>query len=60
MAGTSLLTDADQAVADRLAEIAAYLDDDVEPTLRALEGWNHALDLHLEEQIAQTRSRSSS
>jgi DNA-binding MarR family transcriptional regulator len=60
VAGTSLLTDADQAVADRLAEIAAYLDDDVEPTLRALEGWNHALDLHLEEQIAQTRSRSSS
>jgi DNA-binding MarR family transcriptional regulator len=59
-AGTTLLADADQAVSDRLAEIATYLDDDVEPTLRALEGWNRALDRHLEEHIAQSRSRGGS
>jgi DNA-binding MarR family transcriptional regulator len=60
VAGTTLLSDADQAVADRLAEIATYLEDDVEPTLRALEGWNRALDRHLEEHIAQARPRSTS
>ncbi|HEX9466833.1 MAG TPA: MarR family transcriptional regulator [Acidimicrobiia bacterium] len=58
--GSRLLATADDAVATRLAEIAIYFDDDVEPALRAFEAWNRALDRHLEEHIARNAPRSSS